>query len=79
MDEADYPTREAQSVAPFIWDEENVRPIWQRLADRANALGQPLPQIDATTDPELQVFVKGRRLKPLQRSGARLCALARDA
>ena len=43
-DEADYPTREAASCAPFVWDEASVRPVWQRLADRAAALGQPVPQ-----------------------------------
>ena len=67
-DETDYPTREAGSVAPFIWDEETVRPIWQRLSDRACALGQPLPQVDVTTDTELHVLVKGRRVEPLYKN-----------
>lgn len=64
-DETDYPTREAASVAPFVWDEETVRPIWQRLSDRACALGQTLPQIEVTTETELHLLVKGRRVKPL--------------
>ena len=34
-DETDYPTREAGSCAPFVWDEASVQPVWQRLADRA--------------------------------------------
>src|SRR4029077_9499561 len=33
-DEADYPTREAGSCAPFVSDEANVQPVWQCLADR---------------------------------------------
>ena len=45
-DETDYPTREAGSCAPFVWDEASVRPVWQRLADRAAAIGQPVPQRD---------------------------------
>ena len=47
-DESDYPTREAGSCAPFVWDEASVRPVWQRLADRAAAIGRPVPQ-PATT------------------------------
>ncbi len=43
-DESDYPTREAGSCAPFVSDEASVRPVWQRLADRAAALGQPAPR-----------------------------------
>ena len=38
-DEADGPTRKAASCAPFVWDEANVRPVWQRLAERAASLG----------------------------------------
>ncbi len=38
-DESDYPSREANSCAPFVWEEAAVRPIWQQLADRAAALG----------------------------------------
>ena len=38
-DETDYPTREAGSCAPFVWDEASVRPVWQRLAERADGTG----------------------------------------
>ncbi len=48
-DESDYPAREAGSCAPFVSAEPEVRPVWQRLADRAAALGQPVPQLDTTT------------------------------
>ena len=50
-DETDYPTREAGSCAPFVWDEAACPPVWQRLADRAAAIGQPVPQRATTTDP----------------------------
>jgi hypothetical protein len=61
----DYPSREAGSCRPFVWDEENVRPVWQRLAERAAALGRPVPKPDTTTDPALQIMVKGETLRPL--------------
>ena len=64
-DETDYPTREAGSCAPFVWDEASVRPVWQRLADRAAALGRPVPQRDTTTDAGLQLVAKGRTIKPI--------------
>jgi hypothetical protein len=64
-DEADYPTREAGSCAPFVWDEDSVRPVWQRLADRAAALGSPVPAQITTTDPELRLVAKGRSVKPI--------------
>ena len=66
-DETDYPTREAGSCAPFVWDEASVRPVWQRLAERAAALGQPAPQRETTTDPELRIVAKGRTVRPLYR------------
>jgi hypothetical protein len=64
-DETDYPAREASSCVPFVWDEGSVRPVWQRLADRAAALGQPAPQLDTTGDPELRIIAKCRTLLPL--------------
>ena len=64
-DETDYPSREAGSCRPFVWDEENVRPVWHRLAERAAALGQPVPNPDVTTDPDGDIGRKGERLRPL--------------
>ena len=64
-DESDYPTREAASCAPFVCDEGNVRPVWQRLAERATALGEAAPQLDTTTDPALHIVANGRRVQPL--------------
>jgi hypothetical protein len=52
-DEADHPTREAGSCAPFVWDEASVRPVWQRLADRAAATG--LPVRATTTESDLHI------------------------
>ena len=54
-DETDYPTREAGSCAPFVWDEASVRPVWQRLADRAADIGLPVPQRATTTEANLRI------------------------
>ncbi len=59
-DETDCPTREAGSCAPFVWDEASVQPIWQRLADRAAAIGRPVPQRATTTDHGLRLRSKLR-------------------
>jgi hypothetical protein len=64
-DEADCPTREAASCAPFAWDEAAVQPVWQRLAERAATLGQPVPSPQTTTNPNLHLVVKGQNLWPL--------------
>ena len=67
-DETNYPTREAGSCAPFVWDEASVQPVWQRLADRAAAIGRPVPQHATTADAALRVFTKRptpRTLKPI--------------
>ncbi len=70
-DESDFPTREAGSCAPFVWDAASVLPIWQRLAERATAIGQPVPRRDTTAEPELRLLADGRRAKPLYSDSAR--------
>jgi Hint domain len=57
-------TRETGSCAPFVWAEDNVRPVWRRLAGRAAALGQPRQQTETTSAPDLQIVSKGRTLQP---------------
>ena len=64
-DEAGYPTREAGSCAPFVWDAESVQPVWQHLADRAATLGLPVPAQATSTDAGLRVIAKGRTTKPI--------------
>ena len=63
-DEFGYPTREAGSCEPFVWDEASVRPVWQRLADRAAAIGRPVPE-RKTPDAGLRLLAKGRAVKPI--------------
>jgi hypothetical protein len=65
LTETDYPSREAGSCKPFVWSEESVQPVWQRLAKRAEAIGQPVPNMNATTDPALHIVSKGQKLWPL--------------
>jgi hypothetical protein len=65
-DETDYPTREAGSCAPFVWDEASVRPARQCLVDRAAAIGQPVPKHTTTADAGLRLFASKRRtIKPI--------------
>jgi hypothetical protein len=64
-DETDYPTREAGSCAPFVWDEAAVHPVWQRLSERATALGQPVRPAATTSDPALHLVAAGRSIKPI--------------
>ncbi len=79
-DETDYPTREAASCAPFVSDEAGVRPVWQRLAERAAALGQPAPRLETTGDPELRIVAKGRTVRPLYgENGLYIFALPKGA
>jgi hypothetical protein len=79
-DETGYPTREAASCAPFVSDEGNVRPVWQRLSDRAVALGQPAPRLETFTDADLHIVAKGRTLRPLYgENGLYIFALPKGA
>jgi hypothetical protein len=79
-DETDYPTRQAGSCAPFVWDEASVRPVWQRLAERAEAIGQPAPKPETTTDPDLRLVAKGRTVRPLySENGLFIFALPKGA
>jgi Hint domain/Domain of unknown function (DUF4347) len=79
-DETDYPTRAASSCAPFVSDEASVLPVWQRLAARAAALGQPAPELETTGDPELRIVAKGRTVRPLYgENGLYIFALPKGA
>jgi hypothetical protein len=64
-DETNYPTREAGSCAPFVWEEASVQTVWQKLTDRAAALGQPTAQRATTTDADLQLLADRRPVKPV--------------
>jgi hypothetical protein len=62
---SDFPTRETSSRAQFVWDEGTVQPVWQRLADRAAALGQKEAARDTTSNADLHILVDGRAIMPI--------------
>jgi hypothetical protein len=53
------------SCAPLVTTAAEVEPIWRQLAQRAEALGYAPPSYATTTDPDLQVMVDGKHLRPL--------------
>ncbi len=63
--EADNPTREVNSCAPFATDEATIRPVWQLLAERAATLGRRPVQPQLTNDSEFRLLVGGRLVKPV--------------
>jgi hypothetical protein len=63
--ENDQARREAESCAPLVVDAERVVRIWQKLAERAQALGYTAPVVATTTDPALHLEVDGRNLAPV--------------
>ncbi|HVZ06521.1 Hint domain-containing protein [Rhodopila sp.] len=63
LSEADVPTREARSCAPFVWQDADVRPVWARLAARAAELGAPVAELETTTEPALIVMANGKVLR----------------
>ncbi len=69
--DADTPAREAGSCAPFVWDADAVRPVWEKLAARAAELGRPVPRHDTTNNPDLTVMANGRQLRPVHATGGR--------
>ena len=71
LDQTNYPTRAAASCHPFVWDEASIRPIWQRLAERAAALGQPVVTTDTTAEPAIRILARGRMLRPVHVDGTR--------
>lgn len=64
-DEAGDAARAGGSCAPFAMDAASVQPIWQRLAERAAAIGKPVPQRAVTEAADLHLVAKGRVVKPI--------------
>ena len=69
--QADYPTREAASCMPFVWDEASVRPVWESLAMRAASLGLPSPSLSVTADADLCIIAQGSTLRPIDHRNGR--------
>ena len=58
-------TRDTNSCAPFVYVAATVRPVWQRLARRAEQIGYALPTVELTADPAPRIDVNGRTLRPI--------------
>jgi hypothetical protein len=52
-------------IAPLAVDEARVRPVWERLATRSRAIGQPIPHVAFTGDPAVVLRMDGRVIRPL--------------
>lgn len=55
------------ACAPFVVDEAAVRPIWQRLVERAADLGHAVPGLAITTEADLRLLAGGRQIRPIIR------------
>lgn len=56
---------ETHACAPLTVQPEAVQPIWQRLAERAEAMGFSAPQLETTQDPDLHLVADGRTIRPM--------------
>jgi len=66
------------ACAPLLTRPEAVKPVWDRLAARAEALGFVPPAIAATADPGIHLLVDGRVVPPLSGSGRAVTFLMRE-
>jgi hypothetical protein len=70
-DAKDFPTRQAASCQPFVFDEDNVRPVWERLAARAAILGRSIPNLVTTSKSDLHLMIDGRRVRSIAEQAGR--------
>jgi hypothetical protein len=64
---------EKDACAPLMVKPEIVRPVWQRYADRATALGFAPPSHATTQDAGIHLLVDGRPTRPLTSDGDTVC------
>jgi hypothetical protein len=57
--------REAGSCAPLVCDAAGVKPVWDGLARRAEALGFGVPSVETTDDAAPGIVAGGRLYRPL--------------
>ena len=65
------PDRSFRSCAPFVSDDADVQPIWQRLAGRAERLGMDLERRETDRDPDLHVVAQDRTPRAIVRENGR--------
>jgi len=56
---------ESDACAPLAVSHDIVKPIWDRLVERAESLGYQRAEFAITTDPELRLVADGRVIRPL--------------
>ncbi len=64
--EEDYPARDVGSCAPFVCDQNDVRPVWQCLVERAAELGQAISVPETEIDPALRIIANDRTLRSVR-------------
>ena len=57
---------ETDACAPLTVSQQDVNPVWDRLAARAEILGYQRQERAVTTEPALQLTVDGRAVKPVR-------------
>jgi hypothetical protein len=57
---------ETDACAPLTVKPEAVKPVWQRFADRAVALGHTAPVYETTKDAGIHLMVDGKVVRPLR-------------
>jgi hypothetical protein len=67
------------ACAPLLTQPETMRPIWDRIAARAIALGFEPFAIPTTREPGIHLMVDGRQLRPLAASGGSVTFLLPEA
>jgi len=60
---------ETDACAPLMAKPEVVKPVWQRFADRAVALGHTAPVYETTLDAGIHLIVDGKVVRPLAAQG----------
>ena len=60
---------ETDACAPLTVKPELVKPVWQRFADRAVALGHTSPVYETTRDAGIHLLVDGKIVRPLATEG----------
>jgi len=63
--------REARSCAPFASTPDRVKPVWDRLASRAEHMGMGVTGRRTTADPDIRIEAAGRILRPIATDGDR--------
>jgi antigen 43 len=63
---------EEDACAPLMVKPEAVRPVWQRIADRAVELGYTEPTFVTTMDAGIHLMVDGKAVRPVVASGQQI-------